>query len=466
MNMKIRMCLVPLYRWPFDREWAAELRKETIRSLSRLNFLELIYPSEEDVKDGLISSDYDALPVIQKFKQKGVDAILLGALTYPHETAAADIVHAFKGVPVGLFATKEPPLPPDGLRKSDSFCGTLALAATLHKRELPFVFLGIHDPRDESFLRKVESFGRASAIIKGLSGARIGMIGPRPETFEMVSFNEHALIKRFNLRIIPISLYETVKRMEKISNSDDRVLLTIKDMGETADLSDVPKDDLMAMAKLEIALRELSKEKSLTGIAIKGWLELQEYIGITPYFVMSRLTQDGIICAMESDVLGLLSMLMQYFAALKTTPPLLTDWTLQHPTKPNVFLAWHAGFPITLRHKDSSVKIEYPSTFYKAFNKKYYGTPWFRLKPGQVTLSRMVEYNGEFKMFIAKGTVLDEGGPFKDSWGWVKVSNLERIYRMLIEEGFTQHVSMIYGDYVEPISIACKFLGIKTIVQE
>lgn len=48
--------------------------------------------------------------------------------------------------------------------------------------------------------------------------------------------------------------------------------------------------------------------------------------------------------------------------------------------------------------------------------------------------------------------------------GAVKVENLDRLYRTLVEEGFVHHASMIHGDYIEPIKDACRILEIKTII--
>jgi len=93
-----------------------------------------------------------------------------------------------------------------------------------------------------------------------------------------------------------------------------------------------------------------------------------------------------------------------------------------------------------------------------------YGTTEFRLKPGKVTISRLVEYDGELKMLITKGEALEEDNKFRGSWVWVKVENLDKLYRILVEEDFVHHASMIHGDYVQPIKDACKLLGIRTIM--
>ena len=168
----------------------------------------------------------------------------------------------------------------------------------------------------------------------------------------------------------------------------------------------------------------------------------------------------------EVDIYGVLTMLIQYLASLKATPPHFIDWTIRHPEKPNVFLAWHCGnAPPSLAHPSCPAKIGYHSVLYRAVGvERSYGTVDVRLKPGVVTICRLVEYDGEFKMLITKGKVIDEGGEFRGSWSWVEVSDLEKLYKVLVEEGFVHHASMIHGDYVEAIKQACQILGIKTVI--
>jgi hypothetical protein len=40
------------------------------------------------------------------------------------------------------------------------------------------------------------------------------------------------------------------------------------------------------------------------------------------------------------------------------------------------------------------------------------------------------------------------------------------LYRTLVEEGFIHHASMIHGDQVATLKMACKFLNIKAVVVE
>ncbi len=462
----VRLGFAPLHRYPFDEEWSVDLKKRVIQELSKIQFIELIYPTEALTKRGLVWDDNDAEKVIAFFKEKKVDGLLLGTMTFGDELAGARIAEEFKGYPVAVFGTKEPEILPGGFRRSDSFCGTLSLTSALYRRSIPFIFLGLFFPEEDQFKKSVENFARVTAIISKFYGARIGLIGPRPERFETVTFNEALLAKRFKQRVVHESLFKVIEEARLLKDDDPQVVKIIEDMKSLVDTSKVSKESLLKMAKFEVVLRKIVSQSSLSGMGIRCWTEIQRYYGISPCFVMGRLTQSGIMCSCEVDIYGALTMLIQYYASLGTTPPHFIDWTIQHPKDPNTFLAWHCGnAPPSLACIECTPTILYHSIMYKDVGESSsYGTTEFRLKPGVVTISRLVEYDGEFKMLITKGEALEEDTRFRGSWVWVRVENLDKLYRTLVEEGFVHHASMIHGDYAEPIRDACKILGIKTII--
>lgn len=463
---KIRLGFVPLHRYPFDEEWGVELKKRFIQEMSKIQFIDLVYPSEDITKRGLVWDDNDAERTIELFKEKNVEGILIGTMTFGDELAGARVAEEFKDYPIAVFGTKEPEILPGGFRRSDSFCGTLSLTSALYRREIPFIFLGLFFPEEEDFRRRLENFIKVVAIVSNFYGARIGLIGPRPERFETVTFNEALLARRFKQRVIHKSLFEVVEEARLLKDEDLEVVKVIEDMKSSSDVSRTPRETLLKLAKLEVILRRIAKESNLSGMGVRCWTEIQRYYGVSPCYAMGRITQTGVMCSCEVDIYGALTMMIQYYASLCTTPPHFIDWTIQHPKDPNVFLAWHCGnAPPALACIGCQPSILYHSILHRDVGEEHsYGTAEFRLKPGVVTICRLVEYKGEFKMLITKGEALQEEMGFRGSWVWVKVEDLDKLYRTLVEEGFVHHASMIHGDFVEPIRDACKILGIKTII--
>jgi L-fucose isomerase-like protein len=88
----------------------------------------------------------------------------------------------------------------------------------------------------------------------------------------------------------------------------------------------------------------------------------------------------------------------------------------------------------------------------------------FQLRPGPGTMCRLAEYDNQWKMLIAPGEIIPSDETLAGTWAWVKVRDHQRLYRTLVEEGFIHHASLIHGDQVEILKLACQFLDVQPVV--
>jgi len=467
MQEKIRIGFVPAHRKFFSEKWAIDMRKRTLKvleSISKEVQMEIVVPNEILAYKGLVCDDSDAKKVIELFKTKDLAGILIGAMTFGDELSAITIAEQMRGIPVLLFGTKEGAFTEDGNRRSDSFCGTLSIASGLYRRRIPFTFLGICFPEEDIFSQGIKNFVKACAAVKGFIGARIGQVGPRPEAFETCAINEFPMIEQFAQRVVPISLADIFRAAEGVEEKE--VSQIIEEIKERANCQSIKEESIGKAARLELALKNFVQEKNLSGLTVLCWDAMQKIYGISACSTLGRMTEQGIITGCEVDIHGTLTMLVEYLASLKETVPHFIDWVIKHQSKENVFLAWHCGnAPQVLATKDSPVYLRPHSILGPAVGlKNNEGTAEFQLKAGTVTLSRIVEYDGKFKMLITKGKIIPSKDKLRGSWSWVEVSDLERLYRTLVEEGFTHHASMIHGDITTPLVEFCRFTGIEPIV--
>lgn len=461
----MKIGFVPCHREPFDEEWAVQMRARCLDAFSKIEEMRVVVPDEETTRNGLMRDDADAEKTIELFNRENIDGVIIGTMTFGDEVSALAVASAFYDRPILLFGTKEGPFTPDGGRRSDSFCGTLSISSGMYRRNIPFLFGGIVFPEEQRFIDEIRNFTRVCSIVRGFLGARIGLVGPRPERFETCIFSEDAVMTTFEQRVIPISLLDIVNRAESIEDDDPRLQKILSEMRSEADLTDVTEESIMKSAKLELALKQFAEEKKLSGLGVQCWTAIQEIYGISPCYAMGRLTSQGIMASCEVDIYGALTMLIQYLASLRTTPPHFIDWTIQHQEKDNVFLAWHCGnAPPSIVCEGCRVRIREQSVLSVVLGReKSMGTAEFQLKPGVVTICRLVEYDGEFKMLVTRGEIEKADQELRGSWSWVRVPDLDLLYRVLVEEGFIHHASLIHGDYVKPITDACRFLGIEVV---
>lgn len=461
----LKIGFVPAHREPFDEEWAAQMRKRCLDAFPKNKAIKIIAPDKEFTKNGCVRNDDEAERVVTFFKDAGIDGLIIGTMTFGDEVSALTIASAFRDLPVFLFGTKEGPFTSDGNRLSDSFCGTLSISSGLHRRKIKFSFGGIVFPEETDFQAKITDFYRVCAIARGFMDARIGLVGPRPERFETCIFSEDLLMRKFRQRVVPIDLADIMYQATSLEN-EAATKTIIKEIKAQADTSDAGAETVKKVAGLESALLQFATEKKLAAMGVQCWTAMQSVYGLSPCYAMGRMTDRGLMTSCEVDIYGALTMLIQHLAAMGAIVPHFIDWTIQHQDKPNTFLSWHCGnAPPSLACKTGSVTMRYHSILGESLGvEKSKGTGEFQLKAGEVTLCRLQEQDGQFKMLIARGKTAVSKQNLRGSWCWVEVPDLELLYNTLVKEGFTHHASLIHGNYIQPIKQACEHMGIETVV--
>jgi L-fucose isomerase-like protein len=461
----LKIGFVPAHREPFGEDWAVEMRRRCLDAFPHSPQLEIIVPHERLTKGGCVRDDDEAEKVVALFRENEIDGLVIGTMTFGDEVSALAVASAFRDKPVLLFGTKEGPFTPDGNRLSDSFCGTLSISSGLHRRRIPFIFGGIVFPEENNFKETVTDFLRTCAISRGFIGAKIGLVGPRPERFETCIFSEDQLMRKFKQRVTPVDLADIMSRASSLKDSP-AVKKIAKNIKAQADSSAIASATLQNIAGLECALEQFAAEKGLSAMGIQCWTAMQSVYGISPCYAMGRLTDKGIMTSCEVDIYGALTMLLQYLASLGETVPHFIDWTIRHQERENVFLAWHCGNgPPSLACREGDISLKSHSILGPSLGiDRSMGTAEFQIAPGMVTLSRLQEHDGKFKMLVAEGEIVASQQKLRGSWSWVEVPDLDKLYATLVKEGFTHHASLIHGDCSRALVNACELLGIEAVV--
>lgn len=460
----VKIGFVPSHRSPFNRDWAVNMRKRVIESIGdNIKEVELIYPDNKLTDGGLVTYKKDADKVIKLFKESNIQGLLIGMMTFGEEIPNLLIAEAFEGIPIQVFGTKEGSFTKDGNRKSDSFCGTISTASGLVRRNIKFDFSGIYFPEEEEFSSDVRRFSKAVNASRGFRGMKIGAVGPRPAPFETCAINEVNLIEKFRIKVVPYTLLKLKADIENVKKENlKEITARIK---KFYDCSLVDDNTISSISGLEYVLKRYAAEENLSGFAIQCWTAIQEEIGISPCLSMGRLTDSGIMCACEVDIFGAITMVVQHLLAFKKDVPHFIDWTIQNQEDENTFLAWHCGnAPVSLKCKSCTPQINTHSVLgWQIGYDRSYGTAEFQLKEGKVTINRLVELDGKFKMLSAVGEAVPDGSRLRGTWKWIKVKDLKKLYRTVIEKGFVHHASMIFGDIRKEMETFCKLNGIDIV---
>ncbi len=481
-KINVRIGFVPSYRFGFTG-WCEQMRADSLAAFARVDGMQVIAPQPSAdgssidpergcLPHGAVQTLEQAEALAAYFQRQEVDGLVLCPLDFGDERSATKIAEKL-GVPVLIYATKEPPAGNDpGLsRQSDSYCGNLSMASGLYRRKIPFYYAGLFFPGEPGLQAELQDFVRAVAVVKGLRGAYLGQVGVRPPSFETVSYDEAALIQKFGQTVIYAEVADIIAQARKYAADDPRVVEILREIRESVPDITVGGDYLFNAARLETALVDFWTRNRLSAMAMQCWPTIMREMNLNPCALFGRLTGRSMLTACETDILGALAMLVNYQAALGDSLPHFVDWTIQHREDPNRLLAWHCGnAPVALAADPRKVALRSRNNMTAELPVQEgdgsAGLYQFQLKPGRVTFCRLAEYDNRWKMLIAAGEIVPSPETLAGTWSWVAVKDHEKLYRTLVEEGFIHHASMIHGDQTNALRQACKFLGIQPIIVE
>jgi L-fucose isomerase-like protein len=450
----------------FSGKWAGKMRDRCVSVLEGIPGIDLVVPSKEMTVDGCVSDVEEGKRVLEYFKKEDIRGLIIGNMTFGMEVAVGTVLSGLpKDMPIIHFATKSGPIAPDGSRSTDTWCGQFMTASAIKRRGFTFVHINTCNPEDQYFKDKMEIFSRAINALSRFKGAKFGQIGTRPQLFESQFWSEENMQKQFSQMVVPMDLATAFSRMDAISSDDPEVLKIVEEIKAGAEIGDVyTEQSLINQARYELSLIRIAKELDVSAIAVNCWTQIQERYGISACSTYGRLNEKGLITACEVDLLGAVSMWIMYCSTLGEAKPDFIDWTDLHPTEENVWLAWHCGNAASSLCAEGCKKNLVRNERMIQWCPNCHGALEFMLKPGPVTCSRLVEYNGEYTIFTGTGEIVDIGPFVKGAYGWVKVKDVFDWENKMIDNGIIHHGTIIHDPKVaDALEMFCKYLGIKFV---
>jgi len=446
--------------------WGGKMRDRCVAVLETIPGLDLVVPSKEMTGDGCVSTVRQAKQVLDLFSRNDIQGILLGNMTFGHEVSAVGtLINGLSAdLPILHFCTPSGPIDEKGHRSTDTWCGQFMTTSALKRRGRKFAHVRTCNPEDDSFAEKVSVFVRAVNAISRFRNARFAQLGMRPQLFESQCYSEQALEKQFGQMVVPMDLDAVFQRVDAVAPDEAEVQRIVAEMERDWEMVESTEQALVNMARFETALVRIAEELDVVAIAPNCWTGVQERFGISLCSTFSRLNDRGLVTACESDLLGAVSMWAAYQAGLAENACHFIDWTDLHPSEPNVWLAWHCGNgPCSTCAPECRPRMCRNERMIQ-WNPNCYGALEFRLKPGPVTCSRLVEYDGRFSMFIGTGEVIDIPPFVRGTYGWVRVNDVFDWEEKLVANGFIHHATLIHEAAVaEALELFCKFLDINAV---
>ncbi len=455
---KLGLCTIG--KFVFSHEAAKRVKAELETKLKSLNVP--FTGIDTVVTDGIVRNLDDAEAAIKYLKAQQVDAVFMPHGNFGTENAVGMIGKEL-GVPVLIWGSRDDAPLPDGTRERDTLCGLFASTKVLYKLRVPYTYLENCRICDPQFEQGIDTFLRAAAVAKGFrKGMKIGHLGQRIDFFWTTIINENELLDRFNIRIQPLDLVDFIRDIKTMAADNRKVYAgELAELKQSATLDGFEDEAVMHYVfALRDRMLELGEEHNFDAFAIQDFMSLITETGVYDNYGVGQVSEKYPV-GMESDIHGAISGLMLKRAALDATPSFLTEFTVRHFDDDNGVLLWHASPPPSMKHPDAKIRL---GRHWIIKTGKISGATHFRLKDGEITLTRFDGDHGEYKLAVGHGKTMD-GPKTENNYVWFKADNWPRWEHILMHGPFIHHTAMAYGNYTDALIESCRYIpGLEPVI--
>ena len=421
--------------------------REAVLGVLKKEGIRVIALGPEDTEYGSVESLSDARKCAELFRahRQEIAGVLVTLPNFGDERGVANALRFSElGVPVLIQAF------PDAVEqmsvgyRRDSFCGKMSVCNNLRQYGMPFSLTSQHtvDPESEDFRRDLRWFASVCRVVRGMSHARLGMLGARPTAFNTVRFSEK-LLERSGLTVETLDLSEMFGRIAALGDDDRRVLRQVEAMKAYANLGAVPASSITKMAKLGVVIDEWRVANEYDAIAIQCWTSMEECFGVVPCALMSMMSEALVPSACESDIAGAAAMYALTLASQK--PSALVDWNNNYGDAQDKGVVFHcSNLPRSVFVEETPL-MDFHCLLVDSVGKdNTWGVITGRVRPEPFTYLRVStdDVAGAVTAYVGEGKFTDDPIDTFGGYGVAQVPSFQKLLRHICENGYEHHVAV------------------------
>ncbi len=363
------------------------------------------------------------------FAEKRVEAIILFNGTFSLTNLMIEIIRN-SNVPFLIWGLEEYLMNKHTV--SGSMIGLMP-AGTVFKnldKKFSFVYGSITKKQVQEQLK---SFFGVIKAISDMRSAKIGLIGSRPDGFEIANYDELVIKKYFGTTLTKIDMSYYLDLIDSIDEKE--ALEDVKNQKNIFDLHKLDDKGAMKLSKIYLATKKVVEDNKLACYAPQCWPELRMDRETPLCSINSRITAEGTMASCEADMDCALTMLLLHSLTEGKSP-----WTadfVNYIEDREAILYWHCGnAPFNVSDGKPLMEVVYEGPALTA-----------SLVEGEVTVARINHFRGGFGIYAAVGKAIKSPPLLKGSNILIDFQggNMEYI-RFLLDNGLPHHNVVVYGD--------------------
>jgi L-fucose isomerase-like protein len=444
-------------------------RREILRVLEEEKIKAVTLPIEA-TKFGAVESLDDAQKCADLFKahRDEIDGVLVTLPNFGDERAVANTLRwADLNVPVLIHAFNDEGAKMTIRDRRDSFCGKMSVCNNLRQYGIRYSLTRLHtlSPDSADFRKDLRRFVATCNVVRKLKNARIGAIGARPAAFNTVRYSEK-LLEASGVTVETLDLSEALGWVRRMNDDEQELKDKLAGIQNYTSVAGIPKESLMKMAKLGVAIDRWMRDKRLTATAIQCWTALEEFYGVVPCTLMSMMSNNLLPSACETDIAGLLGMYV--LQAASGQPAALLDWNNNFGADPNKGVVFHcSNLPKAFF---SEQKMDYQEIIAGTVGKENtYGTIVGRISPGPFTYCRVStdDLRGRVASYVGEGRFTEDKLDTFGGYGVIEIPQFQKLLQFICRNGYEHHVAATKAPVADAIADALSnYMGWSTYQHE
>ena len=438
---QLRLGFISIARTTFDIPLAEEVTARARAHLEQAGFA-LAGP------DTLVTTVEEVEAALKPLVANKPDLMVVFQATFADSTMVMRIARPIN-TPLVLWAIPEEST---GERlRLNSLCGINLAGHALTRSHQHFesLYAPTDDPSVPERLRTLASAGRVRRMLRH---TYVGQVGKPPDGFETCIPHPALLKARFGIKVVPLELEQVFADARA---TDPAQVNALRDtLGQKIDgLDTVDQSALNGTLASYTALRDMARRERLTAFAVRCWPQFFTEMGCAACGALSLLNEERMPAACETDVNGAITQLiLQWISGDVAFDADLVSFDREKDTA----VLWHCGkAPLSMADPEATPRATVHSNRQKPLLME------FPLKPGTVTLARLSEATGEFRLVIGRGEMQRAPISFSGTSGVIRFERpVGDVLDMLLSEGLEHHVALTYGDHVDVLLALARLLDL------
>jgi L-fucose isomerase-like protein len=313
-------------------------------------------------------------------------------------------------------------------------------------------------PDSESFRQDLRRFAGTCRVVRGLRGAKFGMLGARPAAFITVRFSEK-LLEKAGISVDVLDLSDAFGRVGLLDDDDPGVQGKLDAIKGYVSTANIPGEALLKMAKFSLVTDRWMEENDLVATAVQCWTSMEEFFGIVPCTVMSMMSNALKPSACETDITGAIGMYAMALASGK--PSALVDWNNNYGDEPDKGVIFHcSNLP-----KDffEDMEMSFQDIIAGSVGKENtYGTVVGRVKGGPFTYCRVStdDERGAIRVYLGEGELTHDPLHTFGGFGVIEIPNFQGLLHHICANGYEHHVAINRSQVAAAVNEALgKYMG-------